>query len=211
MAFLGLMWVREHQMLMAVMKADMDDQRTRFRKEAHDDREMIARLGSQKVKHLTAIAGLQREVDGLRADVRQAEAAHDKAAAELATLKAERDDCQVQKDEGATYVLKSLADALHVEDWSIKDGSEEWEGDVFATMFSILVDAGVVEEDHHTVATHAKIIGLERAISSITPDALKYRERLRRDREALAAKRKRAVAALPNAQAARGGDVREGV
>lgn len=91
MAFLGLMWVREHQMLMAVMKADMDEQRTLFRKEAYDDREMIARLGSQKVKHLTAIAGLQREVDGLRADVRQAEAAHDKVSAELATLKAERE------------------------------------------------------------------------------------------------------------------------
>ncbi|OHD05723.1 MAG: hypothetical protein A2095_04165 [Sphingomonadales bacterium GWF1_63_6] len=159
-----------------------------------------------------------REISQLKADVTAAEMAyleshkgHQRVAAELATLKAERDDCQVQKDEGATYVLKSLADALHVEDWSIKDGSEEWEGDVFATMFSILVDAGVVEEDHHTVATHAKIIGLERAISSLTPDALKYRERLRRDREALAAKRKRAVAALPNAQAARGGDVREGV
>lgn len=55
--------------------------------------------------------------------------------------------------------------------------------------------------------------GLEliREIEALKPDALKYRERLRRDREALAAKRKRAVAALPKAQAARGGDVREGV
>lgn len=87
MAFLGLMTVREHEAVVAGLKADMDDQRTRFRKEAHDDRDMIARLGGQKVKHLTGIARLQREVEGLRADVRQAEAAHDKAAAELAHWK----------------------------------------------------------------------------------------------------------------------------
>ena len=87
MAFLGFMTVREHEAVVAGLKADMDDQRTRFRKEAHDDRDMIARLGGQKVKHLTGIARLQREVEGLRADVRQAEAAHDKAAAELAHWK----------------------------------------------------------------------------------------------------------------------------
>lgn len=85
-------------------------------------------------------------------------------------------DLGEQKDEGATYVLKSLADTLHVEDWSIQNGSEEWEGDVWATMFGILIDAGVVEEDHHTVATHAEIAALR-------PDAEKYRERCRRDRE----------------------------
>ena len=54
-------------------------------------------------------------------------------------------------------------------------------------------------------------IAFTREIEALKPDALKYRERLRRDREALAAKRKRAVAAIPKAQAARGGDVREGV
>lgn len=207
MAFWGLMTVREHE---AVVKGN---------------KVVIDRLEAALESKDETIGRVCRERDGLKIQTethiilgrserernKRISAARDALAAELATLKAERDDCQVQKDEGATYVLKSLADALHVEDWSIKDGSEEWEGDVFATMFSILVDAGVVEEDHHTVATHAKIIGLERAISSLTPDALKYRERLHRDREALAAKRKRAVAALPNAQAARGGDVREGV
>ena len=94
---------------------------------------------------------------------------------EVAELRAELAD-ESKKDEGATYVLKSLADALHVEDWSIQNGSEEWEGDVWATMFRILIDAGVVEEDHHTVATHAEIAALR-------PDAEKYRERCRRDRE----------------------------
>ncbi|WP_367347545.1 hypothetical protein [Sphingobium yanoikuyae] len=95
---------------------------------------------------------------------------------ENARLLSEVSGPQEQKDEGATYVLKSLADALHVEDWSIQSGSEEWEGDVWATMFRILIDAGVVEEDHHTVATHAEIAALR-------PDAEKYRERCRRDRE----------------------------
>lgn len=95
---------------------------------------------------------------------------------ENARLLSEVSGPQEQKDEGATYVLKSLADALHVENWSIQNGSEEWEGDVWATMFRILIDAGVVEEDHHTVATHAEIAALR-------PDAEKYRERCRRDRE----------------------------
>lgn len=128
---------------------------------------------------------------------------------ENARLLAEVSGPQEQKDEGATYVLKSLAGALHVEDWSIQNGSEEWEGDVWATMFRILVDAGVVEEDHHTVATHKVIAGLNAQLTAeiratqnyakqvldLAPDAEKYRERCRRDREHAAAKRAQKVAA----------------
>lgn len=97
---------------------------------------------------------------------------------------------QEQKDEGATYVLKSLADALGVTYWSIQSGSEEWEGDVGATMFSILVDARVVDEEDNAVATHTKIAGLERAISSLRPDAQKWRDRKQADRDYRANKRK---------------------
>jgi len=93
------------------------------------------------------------------------------------------------KDEGATYVLSSLASALHVEDWSIQNGSEEWEGDVWATMFRILVDAGVVEEDYHQVATFAEIAVIRAERDELLPDALKHRERLQRDREYHAARR----------------------
>lgn len=208
MAFLGFMTVREHDRIVARADAVIDSATFHLAGEEYNEGRTLPQKVAIAVKRL---AEARSNAFKNRQRYLTVEAKLVELAAELATLKAERDDCQAQKDEGATYVLKSLADALHVEDWSIKDGSEEWEGDVWATMFSILVDAGVVDEDHHNVATHAKIIGLERAISSLTPDALKYRERLRRDREALAAKRKRAVAALPKAQAARGGDVREGV
>jgi len=98
-------------------------------------------------------------------------------------------DCEAQKDEGATYVLKSLADVLGVTDWSIQNGSEEWEGDVDATMYSILVDAGVVDEEDNAVATHAKITDLAAELAALRPDAQKWRDRKQADRDYRANKR----------------------
>lgn len=91
MAFLGFMTVREHEAVVADLKATLDEQRAHWRKSIQDERDSVVRLVGQKAKHLTGIARLQHEVEGLRDDVRQAEAAHDKVAAELATLKAERE------------------------------------------------------------------------------------------------------------------------
>jgi hypothetical protein len=99
-------------------------------------------------------------------------------------------DCEAQKDEGATYVLKSLADVLGVTDWSIQNGSEEWEGDVDATMYSILVDAGVVDEEDNAVATHAKITDLAAELAALRPDAQKWRGRKQADRDYRANKRR---------------------
>ena len=81
-------------------------------------------------------------------------------------------------DAGATKVLTALAEILHVEDWSIQEGSETWEGDVWATMFRILVDAGVVEEDHHTVATFGDIAGLHTRAANLTDEIGELRARL---------------------------------
>lgn len=87
MAFLGLMTVRGHEAVVADLKATLDEQRAHWRKSIQDERDSVVRLVGQKAKHLTGIARLQQEVEGLRDDVRQAEAAYDKAAAELAHWK----------------------------------------------------------------------------------------------------------------------------
>jgi hypothetical protein len=86
-------------------------------------------------------------------------------------------------DVGATKVLTDLAKILHVRDWSIQEGSETWEGDVWATMFRILVDAGVVEEDHHAVANWSDLNEARADAEANKADAEAHRERLRRDRE----------------------------
>ena len=131
-------------------------------------REMVSRVAYENMFRLACDLEVQR-------DAARAEAEANKVDAEANEGKG--------KDEGATYVLSSLASALHVEDWSIQNGSEEWEGDVWATMFRILVDAGVVEEDHHQVATFAEIAAIRAERDELLPDAMKHRERLRRDRE----------------------------
>ncbi|MEG8223856.1 hypothetical protein OSJ57_25140 [Sphingomonas sp. HH69] len=87
MAFLGLMTVREHEAVVADLKATFDEQRAHWRKSIQGERDSVVRLVGQKAKHMTGIARLQHEVEGLRADVRQAEAAHDKVSSELAHWK----------------------------------------------------------------------------------------------------------------------------
>lgn len=70
MAFLGLMWVREHEAVVADLKATLDEQRTHWRKDAHSLRERLAGLVREKSWALQDATALR---------------------AELATLKAERD------------------------------------------------------------------------------------------------------------------------
>ncbi len=60
------------------------------------------------------------------------------------------------KDEGATYVMQSLADLLGVE-FTIREGSETWDGDVWATMYSILEDARVVDPWDNSIAKHVTL------------------------------------------------------
>lgn len=71
------------------------------------------------------------------------------------------------RDDGATFVLEKLGEALGVDDWTICDGTEEWEGDVAATLWSILRKADVIDDEDNSVARHAAI----RALSTPTnPD-----------------------------------------
>lgn len=144
---------------------------------------MTVRAHEARVRHLTYLFETRGDI------ISDRDATIGRLQRENARLLDQVTSPQEQKDEGATYVLKSLADALGVTDWSIQNGSEEWEGDVHATMHSILVDAGVVDEEDSAVATHAKIIGLERAVSSLRPDAQKWRDRKKADRECRAEKR----------------------
>lgn len=105
---------------------------------------------------------------------------------ENARLLGQISEPQEQKDEGATYVLKSLAECLGLADWSIQSGSETWEGDVSATMYRILVDAGVIDDEDNAVATHDRIKALETAfnteaakLASVMRDKLAESERIR--------------------------------
>jgi hypothetical protein len=169
---------------------------------------VLKKTHDSKVNHLTSLFDARGEVISNR------DQTIGRLQRENARLLAEVSGPQEQKDEGATYVLKLLADALHVENWSIQSGSEEWEGDLWATMCSILVDAGVLEEDNHTFATHKAMAGLlrdklvesERAklaeqlvnslmdeIKALKPDAEKHREKLRRDRAYVTSKRAQKV------------------
>lgn len=59
------------------------------------------------------------------------------------------------RDEGATFVMTALAEALAVTDWTIHDGSETWDGDVSATMMSILYDSGAVDPEDNSTAMSA--------------------------------------------------------
>lgn len=70
MAFLGFMTVREHEAVVAALKATHNEQRTHWRKDAHSLRERLAGLVREKSWALQDVTALR---------------------AELATLKAERD------------------------------------------------------------------------------------------------------------------------
>lgn len=55
-------------------------------------------------------------------------------------------------DEGADFVLRTLAKALGVDDWEQADGSEEWEGDVAGTLYNILAAGRVYDPEDGRVA-----------------------------------------------------------
>lgn len=68
---------------------------------------------------------------------------------------AQREAGEVEgRDAGATFVLERLGQALGVDDWTICDGTEEWEGDVAATLWSILCKARVIDDEDNSVARH---------------------------------------------------------
>ena len=56
------------------------------------------------------------------------------------------DETQGCIDEAVTFVFSELARALKVDDWSIEDGTETWDGDVVATLNGILRRAKVIDE-----------------------------------------------------------------
>lgn len=59
----------------------------------------------------------------------------------------ETQDIEEAKDEGANYVLTSLALLFGKDGFEIRDGSETWEGDVNATLEGILKAGGLIDEE----------------------------------------------------------------
>lgn len=57
-------------------------------------------------------------------------------------------------DETADKVLGWFADALGVEDWTPCDGTETWDGDVRGTIYSILKEARVWNDEDGSIARH---------------------------------------------------------
>lgn len=202
MAFWGLMTVREHEAVVADLKVTLDEHQTRAHEKAMGYQESIKLALKSRDVHIQAASALR---------------------AELATLKAERERLVSDLEEArhqpwpewATAVLKVIRsrsgndgydDALDGVDLpnELEETMAVLEEQAEKSYQEARVDRET--EQHKSIAEHYR-----KQADEYRPQALKYRERLRRDREALAAKRKRAVAALPKAQAARGGDVREGV
>lgn len=70
------------------------------------------------------------------------------------------------RDEGATFVLEALAKALGGVDWHIHDGSDTWDGDVHATMMSILYTSGAIDEEDHSTAMQ-KLSAIQPAIDEM--------------------------------------------
>lgn len=146
MAFLGFMTVREHEAVVAGNKVVID------------------RLEDSLKSKDETIGRVCRERDGLKTQIethiilgrserernKRISAARDALAAELATLKAERD--------GLLNEALNLSSRAKLAETRVNTYLDE--------------------------------------IEALKPDALKYRERLRRDREAMAAKRKRNAPAV---------------
>lgn len=57
------------------------------------------------------------------------------------------DDPAPIADKAADHVFKDFAKALGLETWHPQDGSESWEGDVWATAVRMLEDAGVLDPE----------------------------------------------------------------
>ena len=58
-------------------------------------------------------------------------------------------------DDAVDFVFNRLASKLGLVDWRVVEGSEEWEGDVSATLHRLLIDAGIIDDETGAVATLA--------------------------------------------------------
>ncbi|WP_394659933.1 hypothetical protein [uncultured Novosphingobium sp.] len=58
-------------------------------------------------------------------------------------------------DDAVDFVFNRLASKLGLAEWQVVEGSEEWEGDVSATLHRLLVDAGIIDAETGAVATLA--------------------------------------------------------
>jgi hypothetical protein len=58
-------------------------------------------------------------------------------------------------DDAVDFVFNRLASKLGLVDWQVVEGSEEWEGDVSATLHRLLIDAGIIDDETGAVATLA--------------------------------------------------------
>lgn len=65
------------------------------------------------------------------------------------------DPYEESRTEGANFVLDRLAKALELDRWTAHDGTETWDGDVAATLWGILHDAGVIDPETNDRATSA--------------------------------------------------------
>ena len=58
-------------------------------------------------------------------------------------------------DDAGDFVFNRLAEKLGLAEWQVVEGSEEWEGDVSATLHRLLIDAGIIDDETGVVATLA--------------------------------------------------------
>ena len=72
-----------------------------------------------------------------------------------ATASVGEDDEEADRtaDEAVDFVFDRLARKLGLAEWEVVEGSEEWEGDVSATLHRLLVDAGIIDDETGAIAT----------------------------------------------------------
>lgn len=87
-----------------------------------------------------------------------------------------REAVSAAKDEAATFVFETLAEALKLVAWTIQDGSESWDGDVIGTLWHILYKAGVIDEWDNSLAT-TKLAAANTQVAVLTAALAAERER----------------------------------
>jgi chromosome segregation ATPase len=162
MAFLGLMTVREHEAVVADAKRELDQLATSIWRAEF-------RYDAPEWQPLPDIRGLISQVDSMYAGVRSQ---RDEQSARANSLASQRTAHMT-----AIAGLQCDVKALRAELATLK-----------AERDGILRDK--IAEAERSDQAVSRGLALMREIEALRPDALKYRERLRRDREALAAKRK---------------------
>ena len=66
-------------------------------------------------------------------------------------MRIENAECEGM-DKGADFCIKTLVEALGVDDWEQADGSETWHGDVAGTIYNVLKAGRVYDEEDGRVA-----------------------------------------------------------